>query len=89
MTQHYLYESDADDPHRLPSLEVFYMSDDDLRDCDWLDSDGEPQKAGWYYWTCFPGCLPDGDPFGPFDSEDDALADAREGLEEDLQEEGE
>jgi hypothetical protein len=21
---------------------------------------------GWYWWSCFPGCLPEGDAFGPF-----------------------
>lgn len=30
----------------------------------------------WWWWACFPGCLPDGDPQGPFDSENAALADA-------------
>lgn len=34
-------------------------------------------RAGWYWWACFPGCLPDGDPSGPFDSEADAIADAQ------------
>ena len=33
---------------------------------------------GWYYWTCFPGCLPDSDPIGPFDSEQEAIDDARQ-----------
>ena len=31
--------------------------------------------AGVYWWACFPGCLPDSDAFGPFASEDEALAD--------------
>lgn len=34
--------------------------------------------VGWYYWYCFPGCLPDSMPTGPFATEADALADARE-----------
>lgn len=34
-------------------------------------------ELGWYYWYCFPGCLPDSDPMGPFDTEAEALADAR------------
>ena len=38
-------------------------------------------KVAWYYWTCFPGCLPDGEPIGPFETEADALEDAREGME--------
>lgn len=28
--------------------------------------------GGWYYWYCFPGCLPDSDPVGPYDSADAA-----------------
>lgn len=39
----------------------------------WNDS-----RIAWYWWPCFPGCLPDSDPIGPFDSEDAAIADARE-----------
>lgn len=46
------------------------------------DCDRQPiarkQGEGWFYWFCFPGCLPDSDPIGPFDSEADALADARD-----------
>lgn len=33
---------------------------------------------GWFYWYCFPGCLPDSDPFGPFDTEEDARLDMAE-----------
>lgn len=32
---------------------------------------------GWYWWTCLPGCMPDSDPNGPFDSAKEALADAQ------------
>jgi hypothetical protein len=38
--------------------------------------------GGWFYWFCFPGCLPDGPPFGPFESERDALRDARDNDDE-------
>jgi hypothetical protein len=34
---------------------------------------GEP---GWYHWSCFPGCLPEGDAFGPFGSAYLAFKDA-------------
>ena len=31
----------------------------------------------WFWWACFPDCLPDSDePNGPFYSEDEALKDA-------------
>jgi hypothetical protein len=33
---------------------------------------------GWYWWPCFPGCLPDGEASGPFASEADAIADAQD-----------
>lgn len=49
------------------SFELFY------------DEGGEQLKRGWYWWACFPGCLPDGEPNGPFDTREAALADA-EGL---------
>lgn len=32
-------------------------------------------KPGWYWWSCQPGCLPDGDAHGPFETEDEALHD--------------
>ena len=31
---------------------------------------------GFYWWPCFPGCLPDGDPVGPFKTEQAAIKDA-------------
>lgn len=36
------------------------------------------QPEGWFYWFCFPGCLPDSDMIGPFDSAEEALADAQD-----------
>ena len=38
---------------------------------------------GWYYWFCMPGCLPDGDEMGPFETEEEALEHARLDLEPD------
>lgn len=32
---------------------------------------------GFYYWYCFPGCLPDSDPIGPFETESSALTHAQ------------
>src|SRR5574343_568905 len=32
--------------------------------------------GGWYYWYCFPGCLPDSEPIGPFRSWQAAKRDA-------------
>ena len=33
--------------------------------------------GGWFWWSCSPGCLPDGSPIGPFKTSKEALADAR------------
>jgi len=38
-------------------------------------------KTGWFYWFCFPGCMPESDPMGPFETEADALRDARSSWE--------
>ena len=38
---------------------------------------GAEQAGGYFWWSCFPGCLPDGDPVGPFETEAEALADAQ------------
>ena len=81
----------ASDPHALPDLEVFYVGDPAIRternrlDYLWTDdfgrgtiNGGDPVDGpGWYYWYCFPGCLPDSEPFGPFASKAEALADAQ------------
>lgn len=51
-------------------------------DSDMEDEDGNPMPAGWYWWACFPGCMPDGDPMGPFPTKRAAIADIREGMDE-------
>lgn len=38
----------------------------------------EELAAGFYWWACFPGCLPDGEPCGPFFTEAEAIADAQD-----------
>ena len=55
-----------DDLHALPNVEVFEVSDKDA---------SEEMPRGWYWQSCFPGCLPDGEPFGPFSSEEEARND--------------
>jgi len=69
MSQHYSDSSREDDPYALPDVEVFRS--DDYGDPS--DDNIEPLESGWYYWYCFPGCLPDSDAYGPYDSEDEAV----------------
>lgn len=35
-------------------------------------------RRAFWYWFCFPGCMPDSEPSGPYDSEAEALAAARD-----------
>ena len=74
--------------HALPDIEVFQA----CQICGEQTCSGSSMKGhvhrygptehhyvdGWYWWSCFPGCLPDSEPFGPFDTEAEALEDARD-----------
>lgn len=42
---------------------------------------GKVGKLAWWWWYCFPGCLPDSDVFGPYDTEKEARADWEAGGE--------
>lgn len=57
------------------SFEVFKGSDY----CDTSNPDDpnylEPE--GWYWWTCYLGCLPDSDPIGPFSTSAEAYRNAQ------------
>lgn len=74
MTMNYSDPLRASDEHSLPDIETFRVPDDYQPEGD----DGEPLPDGWYWWACLPGCLPDGEPSGPFDTEEEALDDARD-----------
>ena len=61
----------------LPNAEAFEMTEEDIRGLDpednpYLDDDGDPMP-GWYAWTCFPGCMPDSSPSGPYGSAAEAI----------------
>lgn len=68
------------DKYALPNTEVFYV--DELT-CNYnkqnLDHADEYTVVdpGWYWWNCYPGCLPDSAPVGPFDTEEEAIEDAQ------------
>jgi hypothetical protein len=66
-------------PYTLPDVEVFYVTEEEAKEYN-NDNAGEEVYAGegWYWWSCFPGCLPDSDAFGPFDSEAEAIENAQD-----------
>ena len=79
MTQVYSDPSREDDPYALPDVEVFHV--DYMENVECLSEEAQKlpgsETIGWYWWPCFPGCSPDGDALGPFDTEAEATADAR------------
>ena len=60
--------------HALPNVEVFFYTDYN-HDVRCLGYDLEP---GYYYWDCFPGCMPDSEPWGPYETEQKAIEAAQE-----------
>lgn len=87
MSQHYSDPARENDPHALPDIEVFHMtasdftnSEEGTRMHEMMENDhgvDADSLAGYYWQSCFPGCLPDGDPIGPFDTRALAVADAQ------------
>lgn len=63
--------------YALPNIEILYFTRAECREYGIVDGDGKPMPKGWYWRACFPGCMPDGGPFGPFDTEAEAIADAQ------------
>lgn len=80
MSQHYSNPKREADEHALPDVETFYITQ---RTIDSYRGDSVFAEPGWYYHYCFPGCLPDSEPNGPFESEADAIADMRENSDTD------
>ena len=68
------------------SFEVFYADESDCEQYTetWTEEgncsedEESPYTPGWYWWACFPGCMPDSDPNGPYESEDAAEESAKE-----------
>lgn len=77
MSQFYSIPEREDEPHALPDCELFYRTAAENAADGWIDSEGDPYGEGWYWWACFPGCLPDSDPIGPFATKKQAIDDAR------------
>ena len=92
MTQIYSNPKRESEPFALPDVEVFYQSyiicncgdmdfqrgtDDPCSNCNSPLNDTDTIGVGFFYWYCLPGCLPDGDPVGPFESEQAAIDDAQ------------
>ena len=60
------YHAFGDEGAAYGSFEVF-----------WFEREHDVEaSSGWYWWPCWPGRMPDGEPSGPFASSIQARADA-------------
>lgn len=55
-----------DNGHYYGSFEMFYFRGN------------HQSESGWYWQAGHPGCLPDADPIGPFETITECLEDARQ-----------
>lgn len=79
--QVYSDPSRESDPHALPDVEVFHAARGELWKAGESRDGWEPDEdngAGWYYWFCFPGCMPESDAQGPYRSAKAAATAAQE-----------
>lgn len=88
--QFYFDRTRRNDPHALPNGEVFRDTFTYCERCGecvggpathpdrcYCGYTGFETRTGYYYWTCFPGCLPESEPIGPFPNVFRAVRDAR------------
>jgi hypothetical protein len=66
-----------DEGKEYGSFETYHLAPAPTRPGCVLDAPGHELAPGWYWWACFPGCLPDGEPTGPFETESAAIEDAQ------------
>jgi hypothetical protein len=64
------------DKHALPDIEYWQVGAHGSGNIGaGVDLTGQAAEPGWYWWVCFPGCLPDSDPSGPFTTEKECVDD--------------
>ena len=65
MAYFHLNPADEDHPNRIPDAELFYHEG------------GDDDPPGFYWWACFPGCHPDTEAVGPYDTAEQAVCEAQ------------
>jgi hypothetical protein len=79
MTQFYSDPAREGDRWALPDCEVFYRTAEECAEYFTPEfEDDTPPEAGFYFWFCLPGCMPDSEPYGPYLTEQDAINAARD-----------
>ncbi len=68
----FYYSKEPDGTYSMSDVEVSYIVEGEFE-----GEEGGFMEPGWYYRFCFPGCIPEGEYTGPFDSEEAAVEDMR------------
>src|SRR5262249_32935710 len=71
------------DPHALPDVEVFYVSEQQAAENSMQMDNCEENwcpccEPGWFWKSAFPGCLRDGDLMGQLETKEDAIEKVKE-----------
>ena len=66
--------------HNSVSFETIYLTDSECKEFNEQYED-DNYTAGFYWWFTLPGCMPDSDPYGPFESDTEAIVDAESVIE--------
>ena len=67
--------TDYESKEQYGSFEVFWFDAEDEDIDAYMENKA---SSGWFWWSCFAGCLPDGEKVGPFASSEQAYNDANE-----------
>ncbi len=90
MTYYYLDETREREQYALPNVWVFHVEKAEWyvceqcgerceeSVCDHCEAEAEPVNEGYMYAFCFPGCMPDSEPMGPYPTEEQALKACRD-----------
>lgn len=73
-----LMEDEIWDAMKKPEFRLASMNSRAREDLiEWI-VDEYSVSGGWVWDFCFPGCMPDSYPHGPFETEEEAIADCRD-----------
>ena len=86
---HEFHDEETQEPHG--SFEVFWHDGEADSEGTWqvfehIHMGDTSWRVGWYWWACFPGCLPDSEFFGPFATSRQAHDDACDSCKTDREE---
>ena len=80
LTAREVAEQDADMIYEYMKRREFRLAGMNSRDREKMFDamiEEEGITGGFFWWSCFPGCMPDGPAIGPFASRQEALDDAQ------------